>query len=433
VSRKFRSARRATAVRGILLLVVAAAALCPATFSRALAAAHRPAAPTHLAATGVTRTAIVLSWKRSTGPGRIVNYRVYRNGRKIGHTGKARFAVSGLRCGTAAVYTVRAVNAAGGASLPARRTLGTAACTARDTEPPAAPTGLAQSEPAETGLDLTWMPSTDNVRVAGYRVSRNGASVARTAETSLSVGGLACGTTYTFTVVAFDAAGNVSGPASISASTAACPGPAPCTGVAVAPGSDLEALAAAKPTGTTFCIAPGTYRVRSEIAPRDGQHFVGTGPGVVITGGVQLTSFVRSDGAWLAAGPSTPAYEAGSGFTGYLHPQAPYANDVTLDGALLDKVGVKVGGVTYGDPPSAVGQGSYFIDYDAGLVELGSDPGGHDVELGTGSKAFSSTASGVVLRDLDLKLFTSTGVHMLPGRLTGRWMTSQSRRLTTRV
>jgi parallel beta-helix repeat protein len=415
VSRKFRSARRATAVRGILLLVVAAAALCPATFSRALAAAHRPAAPTHLAATGVTRTAIVLSWKRSTGPGRIVNYRVYRNGRKIGHTGKARFAVSGLRCGTAAVYTVRAVNAAGGASLPARRTLGTAACTARDTEPPAAPTGLAQSEPAETGLDLTWMPSTDNVRVAGYRVSRNGASIARTAETSFSVGGLACGTTYTFTVVAFDAAGNVSGPASISASTAACPAPAPCTGVAVAPGSDLEALAAAKPTGTTFCIAPGTYRVRSQVDPRDGQQFIGTGPGVVITGGVQLTSFVRSDGAWLAAGPSTPAYEAGSGFTGYLDPQAPYANDVTLDGALLDKVGVKVGGVTYGDPPSAVGQGSYFIDYDAGLVELGFDPGGHDVELGTGSKAFSSTASGVVLRDLDLKLFTSTGVHMLPG------------------
>ena len=76
MSRKFRSARRATPARGILLLVVAAAALCPATFSRALAAAHRPAPPTHLAATGVTRTAIVLSWKRSTGPGRIVNYRV---------------------------------------------------------------------------------------------------------------------------------------------------------------------------------------------------------------------------------------------------------------------------------------------------------------------------------------------------------------------
>ena len=412
MSRKFRSARRATAVRGILLLVVAAAALCPATFSRALAAADRPAAPTHLAATGVTRTAIVLSWKRSTGPGRIVNYRVYRNGRKIGHTGKARFAVSGLRCGTAAVFTVRAVNASGGASLPARRTLGTAACTARDTDPPAAPTGLAQSEPAETGLDLTWMPSTDNVRVAGYRVSRNGASIARTAETSLSVGGLACGTTYTFTVVAFDAAGNVSGPASISASTAACPAPAPCTGVAVAPGSDLEALAAAKPTGTTFCIAPGTYRVRSEIAPRDGQHFVGTGPGVVITGGVQLTGFAQSNGLWLAAGPTSAAYAEGDGFSGYLHPQSPYANDVTVDGVLLDKVGVRIGGKVYGDPPSAVGPGSYFVDYDAGLVELGADPSGHDVEVGTAENGFGSQATGVEIRDVDLELFTSGGIAM---------------------
>lgn len=418
MSRKFRSARRATAARGILLLVVAAAALCPATFSRALAAAHRPAAPTHLAATGVTRTAIVLSWKRSTGPGRIVNYRVYRNGRKIGHTGKARFAVAGLRCGTAAVYTVRAVNAAGGTSLPARRTLGTAACTARDTEPPSAPTGLSQSEPAEIGFDLTWLPSTDNVRVAGYRVSRNGAPVARTAETSIAVGGLVCGTSYTITVEAYDAAGNLSAPATLTAATAACTPPASCDGVAVAPGADLAALAAAKPSGTTFCIAPGSYRLLSAVRPRDGQQFIGTGPGVDITGGVALTNFVGSGGVWLAAGPTVAAYEDGSGFTGFLQPQSPYANDVTMDGVLLNKVGVRVGGKIYGDPPSAVVPGSYFVDYDAGRVELGSDPSGHDVEIGQAAEGFASPASGVALRNLNLDLFTSTGVHMLPGAST---------------
>ena len=173
------------------------------------------------------------------------------------------------------------------------------------------------------------------------------------------MGGLTCGTSYAFTVVAYDAAGNVSLPASISASTEACPAPTPCTGVAVGPGDDLETLAATKPAATVFCIAPGTYRVHSEIRPRDGQQFIGTGPGVVITGGVPLDG-LRPFGR--ASGPRrgrrrTAAYAEGDGFRGYLHPQAPYANDVTLDGVPLEKTGVRVGGKVYGDAESAVGPG----------------------------------------------------------------------------
>ena len=88
---------------------------------------------------------------------------------------------------------MRAVSRAGRLSRPAVRWVRTAACAPPDTEAPSAPTGLAQSEPSRTGLDLTWLPSTDNVRVSGYRVSRDGTPVARTAETSISVGGLTCG------------------------------------------------------------------------------------------------------------------------------------------------------------------------------------------------------------------------------------------------
>jgi parallel beta-helix repeat protein len=86
-----------------------------------------------------------------------------------------------------------------------------------------------------------------------------------------------------------------------------------------------------------------------------------------------------------------------------------------MDGVLLDKTGVRVGGQTYGDPPSAVVPGSYFVDYDTGQVVLGSDPAGHDVEIGQAAEGFSSSASGVALRNLSLELFTSTGVHMLSG------------------
>lgn len=406
-------ARGARAHRAALALVAAAATLCPAAAANALAAPHKPAPPTHLAASAVTRNALSLTWRRSTGPGRIVRYRVYRNRREIGRTSAARFAVSGLRCGTNYAFSVRAADGAGRLSSRAVRWVRTAACAPPDTQAPSAPSGLAQSEPSATGLDLTWLPSTDNVRVSGYRVARDGVPVARTAETSISVGGLTCGTSYRFTVVAYDAARNVSLPASLDATTEACPAPTPCNGVAVGPGDDLETLAATKPPATVFCIAPGTYRVRSEIRARDGQQFIGTGPGVVITGGVQLTGFAHSGGLWTAAAATTtPAYAEGDGFRGYLHPQAPYANDVTVDGVPLEKTGVRVGGKVYGDPASAVGPGSYFVDYDAGTVALGSDPAGHDVEMGVAGDGFGSQASGVVIRDLALELFTSGGVEM---------------------
>jgi parallel beta-helix repeat protein len=401
---------------GVLPLLTAAAVLCPVAAATALASTDRPAPPTHLAASGVTRTSLALSWWRSPGPGRIARYRVYRNRREIGRTTTLRFAVAHLRCGTTYALSVRAVTRAGRISRAAERWVRTAACAPPDTEAPTAPAGLAQSEPTRTGLDLTWEPSLDNVRVAGYRVSLDGSPMGRTAETAMPVGGLACGASYTFTVVAYDAAGNVSPPATLNAGTDPCPAPEPCSGVAVAPGDDLEGLAAAWPAGTVFCIAPGTYRVRHQIKPRDGQEFIGTGPGVVITGGVPLSGFTRTGATWVAAGvPGTPAYDPGSGFSSYLHPQAPYANDVTVDGRVLEKVGVRSGGVVHGEPASAVGPGSYFVDYDSGTVTLGDDPTGHDVELGTAAQGFSSTASGVVLSDLDIRLVTSTGVLMLPG------------------
>jgi parallel beta-helix repeat protein len=414
MSRNYRSEQRSKGRWTLLLLLAAAAVLCPAAAVRALASSHRPAPPTHLVPTAVTRTTVSIAWRRSTGPGRIARYRVLKDGRRIGRTKTTRYSIAQLRCGTAYTFSVRAIDRAGRGSQPASRVVRTAACA--DTQPPSSPPGLAQSEPSRTGIGLTWDPATDNVRVAEYRVTQDGVQIARTAETSLPVGGLQCGTSYTFTVVAVDGAGNVSPPASLTAVTAVCAPPAQCTGVAVAPGDDLEALAAAKPSGTVFCIAPGTYRVRAGIRPRDGQQFTGTGPGVVVTGGTQLSGFTHSGSTWIASGvPATAAYEAGSGFSSYMYQQAPYANDVTVDGALLDKVGVRVGGVTYGDPASTVGPGTYFVDYDAGTVILGDDPAGHDVELGVGAKGFASPAVDVSIQNLDLRLFTSTGVHMLPG------------------
>jgi chitodextrinase len=109
----------------------------------------------------------------------------------------------------------------------------------------------------QTSVRLSWNAAIDNVGVAGYSVYRSGTKVADTTATSHTVTGLSCGTGYSFSVDAFDAAGNRSGQASATASTAAC-----------SPGGLGSALPAPFPlsTGTTYYVAttgsdsnPGTF------------------------------------------------------------------------------------------------------------------------------------------------------------------------------
>jgi chitodextrinase len=92
-----------------------------------------------------------------------------------------------------------------------------------DTTPPSAPTGVTATASTQTSVSLAWSASSDNVGVSGYGVYKNGASAGSTSTTSYTVSGLACGSTYTLAVDAYDAAGNRSAKTTISAATAACP------------------------------------------------------------------------------------------------------------------------------------------------------------------------------------------------------------------
>ncbi|MFD4547512.1 discoidin domain-containing protein [Streptomyces sp. NPDC058466] len=88
--------------------------------------------------------------------------------------------------------------------------------TGGDTTPPTAPGALTVTGHTSNSVSLSWSTSTDNVGVTGYRVLRVSGStstqVGTTGATSFTVTGLGASTAYTFDVVAFDAAGNVSGP-----------------------------------------------------------------------------------------------------------------------------------------------------------------------------------------------------------------------------
>lgn len=84
-----------------------------------------------------------------------------------------------------------------------------------DTEAPTVPSNLAATSISGTTVALTWTAATDNVRVSGYDVYRNGSKAGSTANTGYTDTGLTPSTTYTYTVKAYDGAGNRS-PASNS-------------------------------------------------------------------------------------------------------------------------------------------------------------------------------------------------------------------------
>src|SRR5256712_11580564 len=90
-----------------------------------------------------------------------------------------------------------------------------------DTTAPSTPTGLTGATAGSTGASLSWSASTDNVGVTAYILLRNGVQVATPATTSFVDTGLSAATTYSYSVSARDAAGNISpNSTSVSVTTA---------------------------------------------------------------------------------------------------------------------------------------------------------------------------------------------------------------------
>jgi uncharacterized repeat protein (TIGR01451 family) len=81
-----------------------------------------------------------------------------------------------------------------------------------DQTPPGAPQGVTASVVGGAQVRLQWQAATDAVGVAGYQVFRGSQLLATTSGTSLTDADVRVGQTYTYTVRAFDHAGNTSDP-----------------------------------------------------------------------------------------------------------------------------------------------------------------------------------------------------------------------------
>ncbi|SFN84345.1 Por secretion system C-terminal sorting domain-containing protein [Chryseobacterium oleae] len=79
-----------------------------------------------------------------------------------------------------------------------------------DSQAPTAATNLTTQNPTASTISLSWTAATDNIGVAGYDVYANGILKTTASGTTVTVQGLTPSTTYTFYVIARDAAGNSS-------------------------------------------------------------------------------------------------------------------------------------------------------------------------------------------------------------------------------
>jgi fibronectin type 3 domain-containing protein len=166
----------------------------------------KPSAPANLSATG-SAGQVALSWDASSDDVGVTGYRIFRNGTQIDAVGAAvtSYTDQSVTPGVHS-YTVRAVDAAGNLSDESN----SASAAVPDTTKPTTPGSLsAVGGPAR--VDLIWQASTDDVGVAGYRIFRGGTEVANVGgdTTSYADAGLATGS-YSYTVRAVDAAGNLS-------------------------------------------------------------------------------------------------------------------------------------------------------------------------------------------------------------------------------
>lgn len=175
-----------------------------------------PSAPGLVTASSITSGSADLSWGASTDNVAVTSYALsWVGGSAIASSTSS--TLSGLAPSTAYTVSITAKDAAGNVS-PATTVSFTTLVAATDNEAPSAPSAVTASAITTTSADLSWGASSDNVGVVSYALSWAGGS-ATASTTSASINGLTASTAYTVTVIAKDAAGNVSTSSTVAFTT----------------------------------------------------------------------------------------------------------------------------------------------------------------------------------------------------------------------
>jgi uncharacterized delta-60 repeat protein len=228
-----------------------------------------PASPANLTGTFNVQTGTIdLSWTAATDDTGVAGYRIFRDGGvdPIATVNATAFSDAG-QTGTHS-YAIAAFDAAGNQSALSNSASVTVIA---DVTPPTAPGGLSATAASTTAIDLSWSGSADDVGVTGYSIFRDGSATAigTTAGLTFTDNGLAPGSTHSYTVAAFDAAGNPSDFSNTASATTFAPPPPDVTPPSV-PQNLTAAATAAGAINLSWSAASDDVGVTGYLIFRDG-------------------------------------------------------------------------------------------------------------------------------------------------------------------
>ena len=178
----------------------------------------------NITTTNITSTSATIDWSTNESANSQINYGLtsaYGNSTSLDSTMTTTHSenVSSLQANTQYHFQISSTDGSGNLSTSTDQTFTTSAQIVTDTTPPSVPTNLSASAVSSSAINISWTASTDNVAVTGYRIYRNGTQITTTTSTSYSDTGLTANTSYSYTVSAYDGAGNVSAQSSSASAT----------------------------------------------------------------------------------------------------------------------------------------------------------------------------------------------------------------------
>jgi chitodextrinase len=173
-----------------------------------------PTAPGALTSNNLTTSSVHLTWSASTDNIGVTGYIIYRNGDSIATIAGLEYTAGGLTPSTSYSFYIKATDATGNKSNSSNIVIITT-LDPPDLTSPTAPGDLSSNDITYSSVRLTWDASSDNIGVVGYRIYRNGGLIAITASLEYVIQNLKSSTSYSFSVRAYDAAGNVSASSNI--------------------------------------------------------------------------------------------------------------------------------------------------------------------------------------------------------------------------
>ena len=276
--------------------------------------ATAPSKPAGLTAVIVPGYGVDLHWAASTDNRKVAGYDIYRNGVWLDkpikpHGGRTRAGTNyiDINADTTASYTVQAFDHSGNRSAMSDPVGGTPA--EPDTQAPSSPSNVVALAISDSSISMTWSPSSDNRGVAGYTVMRDSVQVADLASTNYTDAGLSASTSYSYTIQAYDVAGNTSAlSVAVSATTLApdvTPPTAPTNVVATTASSGSIRLQWSPSTDDRGVTGYAIYREGERVETTGTTNYLDTGLNASTLYSYQVTALDASGNASAASGVAT--------------------------------------------------------------------------------------------------------------------------------